>query len=296
MSTTGQTRAEVWTIRRMIKWMSEDFSKRELSSPRLDAELLVAHALSVPRVQLYMDLDRPLQQGELDQIRALVARRRKFEPVAYILGQREFYGRAFAVSPHVLIPRPDTETLVERALAIIDATGVSIVWDICAGSGAIGLSILAERPEVRCVLSDLSEEALAVARANAQSLGVAERAEFLLGDGFGPFEPGQTAGLICVNPPYVSTAQMAELSPDVREHEPQLALLAGDDGLAFYRSFLPALGPWLAAGGAALLECGRGQAENVVALAREAGLREVKIHNDLTGVGRVVELAVTAAR
>ena len=167
-----------WTVRDVIDWSAEDFAARQIDSPRLDAELLVAKALGTDRVGLYLDLDRPLVDGERAAVRALVTRRRTREPVAYILGYRDFFGRRFSVSDAVLIPRPDTETLVERALALIPEEVACRVLDVGTGSGAVGLTLAAERPLVDLTATDVSAAALDVARTNAEALGVGDRVTF----------------------------------------------------------------------------------------------------------------------
>jgi release factor glutamine methyltransferase len=276
--------SETWTVRRMIAWMVADFEKRGNESARLDADLLVALALGLKRIALYLDLDRPLMAGELAQVRALVERRRKREPMAYILGEREFYGRPFKVSPAVLIPRPDTETLVEQALPFCKQT----LLDLCTGSGAVALSLLAEKPELHAVATDLSAEALAQATENAQKLGVIERVTFRQGDLFAVLTADERFDCITVNPPYISTSEIATLAPDVRDYEPRQALDAGDDALSFYRR-ISVDGPrHLNPGGALLVEVGIHQAGSVAQLFRAAGLQNVRTQRDLAGIERVV--------
>lgn len=279
---------EAWTIRRVLAWTAEDFAARGIASARLDAELLVAHALGLGRVQLYMDLDRPLNEAEREAIRALVKRRRAREPVAYIVGEKEFWGRRFRVTPSVLVPRPDTETLVERALAIVPAD--AHVLDLCTGSGIVGITIAAERPGVRATLTDVSEEALVVARANAEALGVADRVETRRGDLFDALEQGVSYELVTANPPYIPEKELATLAPEVREHEPRLALVGGADGLAMYRRIASGLAPFLAPGGVLLVEVGAGQAAQVERLfASEPWVASTARHRDLGGIERVVE-------
>ena len=170
--------AKTWTIRDVLDWASKDFEARGIESARLDAELLVAEALGIERIGLYLDLGRPLLEGERDAIRPLIARRREREPVAYILGRRDFYGRTFHVTSDVLIPRPDTETLVEHALACIPEDEEVEVLDIGTGSGAIAITLASERPTARLTATDVSEGALRVAEQNAERLDVAERIRF----------------------------------------------------------------------------------------------------------------------
>ena len=280
---------ERWTIRRVVRWSADDFAARGIGSPRLDAELLVAHALGVDRVKLYMDLDRPLTADELGAIRALVQRRRRREPVAYVLGTKEFWGRRFAVSPAVLVPRPDTETLVERALALLAPDAVGPVLDLCAGSGCIGVTLAAERPALHVDLADVSETALEVARANAASLGVADRVRAFGGDLFDALGERRGYALVACNPPYIPLDERDALEPDVRDHEPALALFGGADGLDVVRRVLADAPARLAPGASLLLEVGAGQADAVAALVAAAGFEGVAIHVDLGGHGRVVE-------
>ena len=279
---------KAWTIRRVLSWTAEDFAGRGIDTSRLDAELLVAHALGLGRVQLYMDLDRPLTDAEREAIRALVMRRRKREPVAYIVGHKEFWGRSFAVTPAVLVPRPDSETVIERALAVVapDAR----VLDLCTGSGILGITIAAERPGVQVDLTDLSPDALAVARQNAEALGVIDRARLLSGDLFGALGGDERYSLIVSNPPYIPEAEVAGLAADVRDHEPHLALSGGADGFVVHRRIIEAAPRFLSPGGTLLIEVGAGQAPELERLIVAQGWAEhTARHQDLGGIERVVE-------
>ncbi len=277
-----------WTIREVLEWATQDFAARGIESPRLDAELLVAKALNMDRVGLYLDLNRPLVDDERCAIRPLVARRREREPVAYILGHRDFYGRRFKVTPDVLIPRPDTETLVEHALKCIPEDAGCRVLDVGTGSGAIAVTIAAERPLARVTATDISDAALKVASQNAETLAVAsrirfERADLLCGD--------ERYDIIVSNPPYIAQAEIAGLQPEVREHEPLSALEAGEDGLDVVRALLAAGVTATDAGAQMLIEVGIGQAPSVVALASEHSEWEsVAVHLDLNRIERVVHL------
>lgn len=273
-------------MRRVLAWTTADFAQRGIDSPRLDAELLVAEALGVDRVRLYMDLDRPLDDAERAAIRALVARRRQREPVAYILGRREFWSRSFTVGPAVLVPRPDTEALVERALELLPEGTTARALDLCAGSGAIGVTLAAERPSLRVELADVSEDALAIARENATRHGVEVGVH--AGDLFAPVE-GRFA-LVACNPPYVAAHELAELAPDVRAHEPTLALVSGPTGYEIHDRLVAEAGDFLEDGGTLLVEVGEGQAQELARRLREAPWVEaVRVHRDLGGVERVVE-------
>jgi len=278
-----------WTVRSVIAWTQSDFERRGLDAPRLDADLLVAHALGLTRIKLFLDLDRPLIDQELAAIRGLVERRRKHEPIAYILGEREFYGHRFEVTPDVLIPRPDTETLVERALGLLARElPAGPVLDVCTGSGAIAVT-LALGSDRQLVASDISPEALAVAGRNAARLGVTGRVELVRGDMFGALREPSLFACITINPPYIGVDELPTLQPDVRDHEPRLALDAGEDALSFYRRIAVEAPGFLLPRGALLVEVGAGQAAAVRALFEANGFVEVTTHRDLGGIERVVE-------
>ena len=281
--------AEPWTIRRVVKWSSDDFAARGIESSRLDAELLVAHALGIDRVRLYMDLDRPLIDAELTRIRELVTRRRKREPIAYILGAREFYGRSFAVSSAVLVPRPETETLIERALELLadDAAGPAL--DLCTGSGCIAITLAAERASLAVDATDLSDAALTVAAKNAETLGVAERVRFHRGDLFSALPGAREYALIACNPPYVAETDRAALAPEIVQHEPAMAVFGGREGLDVLRRLCAECPRWLAPGGTILIEIGHDQGEVVAGMLRSAGLEGVEIVPDLGGRDRVAQ-------
>jgi release factor glutamine methyltransferase len=278
--------AEPWTARRVVAWIQGDLARRGFSSPRLEADLLVCHALGLRRIALYTDLDRPLVERELSEVRALVERRRAHEPIAYILGEREFYSRPFAVNRDVLIPRPDTETLVDVALAALPA-GSGPVAELCVGSGAVIVTLLCERPELTGVATDISAAALAVAAANAARHGVSERLTLAQGDLFAALPATRFAALV-VNPPYIPSAEIATLDPDVRSFEPMLALDGGGDGLEFYRRLSAEAREHLVPGGTLALEVGHDQAESVAGLLRERGFEDVRSTRDLSGIERVV--------
>jgi release factor glutamine methyltransferase len=278
-----------WTTRSLLAWMARDFAALGVSTARLDAELLIAHVLEIDRVRMYMDLDRPLAAEELSAVRALVVRRRQREPVAYIVGHREFYRREFEVSAAVLVPRPDTECLIERALALLPTEGERDVLDLCTGSGAIAVTLAAERSGAHVTATDLSGAALEVAARNAHKHAVAERVALRQGDLFAALEPGLRFDLIAANPPYVRSVELPGLAPELR-HEPELALVAGADGLDVLRRLCAETAAWLKPGGVLLFEVGAGQATEVAQLlAAESGLSDVQVHRDFGGVERVVE-------
>lgn len=270
--------------------MTEDFRARGIGSARLDAELLVGFALSLDRVALYLDLDRPLKEAELTRIRDLVARRRKREPVAYIVGHREFYGRRFATTSAVLIPRPDTETLIERALALVGVDGEARTLDLCTGSGCIGITLAAERPRMRVDMTDLSKDALQIAKQNAETNDVVDGIAFYEGDLFAALPEPTTYRLITANPPYIPTEDDEKLEADILDHEPHMALFGGTDGLDVVRRIVTEAPSWLAEEGTLLMEIGAGQSDDVVALCRASRrYRDIAVHKDLGSIERVIE-------
>jgi len=280
--------SRTWTIREVLEWATQDFAGRGIESPRLDAELLVAKALETDRVGLYLDLDRPLLDQERSAIRPLVARRREREPVAYILGHRDFYGRRFKVTPDVLIPRPDTETLVDHALECIPENAACRVLDVGTGSGAIAATIAAERPLAQVTATDTSGAALKVASENAEELEVASRIRFERAD---LLSGAEQYDVIVSNPPYIAQSEMAGLQAEVREHEPAAALEAGADGLDVVRALLTAAMPATAPGAQMLIEIGAGQAACVVDLAAEhTAWESVAVYPDFNRIERVVHL------
>jgi release factor glutamine methyltransferase len=262
------------------------------ASPRLDAELLAARALDIGRLDIYLQFDRPLEEHQLEAIRALVRRRAGGEPIAHITGEREFYGRGFAVTPEVLIPRPETETLVTLALAeararATDGEGLRLL-DVGTGSGCIAVTLALELPGARLVASDVSAAALEVARQNAARHGVVGRIELLLGSWCAPVA-GRCFDLVVANPPYIPSEELAGLAPDVRDHEPGQALDGGADGMTAYRGLLPSVAPILAPGGWVGLEIDIRGADRVTALGIQAlGPVRAQTHPDLSGRPRVV--------
>ncbi len=269
------------TVRAVLSRAAAALSETS-DSARLDAELLMAEALGVSReAMLLMRLDDPVPAG----FEALLARRQAHEPVAYILGRRDFWTIELAVAPGVLIPRPDSETLIEAAVGHFGRAGPAMVLDLGVGSGALLLAALAEWPGARGLGIDRSEQAAAIARANAEQLGLADRAEIRLGDwGAGI---GDRFDLILCNPPYVES--VAELAPDVSRFEPASALYAGPDGLDDYRLLAPQIGRLLAPGGLAAVEIGADQADSVLALFAAHGLTG-QVRRDLAGRDRAVIL------
>lgn len=268
----------------MLRWATEFFDSKGIDNPRLDAELLLAYLLGLDRVGLYMNYDRPLSTGELDQLRPLVKRRGQREPLQYLLGSTEFWSLDFKVTPAVLIPRSDTEILVEEALSKAKESG--LLLDVGTGSGAIVVSLAKELPAWRCEAIDISAEALAVARTNIDNNQVAGQIELFQADL--NRLPDKKYNLIVSNPPYIAAEEWDTLMPEVRDHEPQTALIAAAQGLACYQSLVAQAQKHLQPGGWLLVEIGYQQAEAVESLFAEAGLDDIYLRRDYAGQPRVV--------
>ena len=296
---------EQWTIGRLLETAGRYLREKGSTSARLDAELLLAETLGLERIQLYTQYDRPLSAAEVAAYRALVARRATHEPVAYILGRAYFRHLTLEVDPAVLIPRPETEELVEAALRLLRrrppwgqdvAAGAAgghrespspLIADVGTGSGAIALS-LAQEAGVSVLAIDTSAAALAVAARNAKALGLEGALELVQADLLSGVADG-SLHLVVSNPPYVASDEMATLAPDVGLFEPVAALEAGPEGLDVIGRLLPEAARALRPGGSVLLEVGYRQAAAVEKLARDAGFAVVSVHNDLSGKGRIVE-------
>lgn len=279
---------EVWTIQRILSWTKDFFAQRGIDNPRLDAELLLAAALGCERIRLYTDFDKPLGESERTTFRAYVKRRASYEPVAYILGQREFFSRSFEVSPAVLIPRPETEHLVEAVLEWWEEREEPPrILDIGTGSGNLAITLACEL-QAQVVATDVSADALAVAAKNARTHGVADQIEFRQGDLFAPVGQ-ETFDIIVSNPPYVETTERAALMPDVREWEPDGALFAGKDGLGVLAPLCTQVHGHLREPGLFVVEFGHTQAEAVGAyLSGHGPWAEVKTLKDLQGHQRAI--------
>lgn len=275
-----QSLVTLWTsVRRRLEAAGID-------TPVIDARLLLEAGAGVSRLDIITDPRRELSDEQVAGVEALTTRREAREPIAYILGRKHFWTFELAVSPAVLTPRPETETLVQAALALLPDAAARVL-DLGVGSGAILLAILSERTSATGLGVDVSEAALAVAEANARALGLQQRSEWRLGDW--ATNIGETFDLVVSNPPYIRSADIAALAPEVRAFEPKLALDGGSDGLSAYRTIAAELPRLLKPGGAFALEVGQGQAEAVEALAVGAGLLLEPSRSDLGGVVRVVQ-------
>lgn len=270
------------TIGEVLRRSTQHLGAKGSQTPRLDAERLLAHALGITRIELYTQLDRPLTPGELDAARALVARRARREPLQYVLGAWGFRRLTLAVDPRALIPRPETETLVERALALIAPLESPLVLDVGTGSGAVALAIADEHRGARVTSVDVSRDALALAAENADRTGL--HVELRWHDLFDGLPPGPW-DIVVSNPPYVDRDDLPSLQPEVRDWEPHVALV-GDGAIDAIVRGAPAV---LSEEGWLALEVGDGQADEVAASMTKLGYGQVRITADLTQRPRVVE-------
>lgn len=278
---TGET---IWTAGLVLGWAASDFRERGVPTPRLEAEILLAHVLGCRRLDLYTDHDRPLDPGELTAYREAITRRRQGEPAAYVTGVKEFWSLELEVSRDVLVPRPETEILVQ---ACLERVSIGPLLDLGTGSGCVALAIASERPELQVHAADISPRACALARRNAERLGLGQRIEVVEGDLYEAVPAGARYEAIVTNPPYVADGELADLAPEVRS-EPRLALAGGTDGLDVIRRILRSAPDHLLPGGWLLTELDPRQAGSV---ARELGPHALGVEGeivcDLAGRDRV---------
>ena len=282
------------SVRQAVLWGVRVLGQHGCDSPRLDAELLLAHAMGLTRARLLAQFDRELSPAELARYRQLIERRRAHEPVAYIVGHQEFYGLDFYVDRRVLIPRPETELLVERAIKLAGEVGDRgyglyplTLADVGTGSGAIAVSLAVHLPQATIYALDSSAEALEVAARNVRRHGIEGRVHLLRGDLLSPLP--EPVDLIVANLPYVSEAELAELPPQIRRYEPLSALDGGPDGLRHIRRLLAQAGGYLRPQGAILLEIGATQGAEVIELARRYfPMASIEVVKDYAGLDRVV--------
>jgi release factor glutamine methyltransferase len=308
-----------WTILKLLDWTSAYFTEHAVPNPRLDAELLLSDVLALKRIDLYLNFEKPVAPTDLARFKTYVQRRARREPLQYIVGHTDFFGRRFAVTPDVLIPRPETEQLVARALEWLDAhPQATRVLDFGTGSGCIAITLACERPQLHVTAMDVSEKAIKVASQNAASLGVSlvqvtggtERgphfrqqpspvihlsSESNAGDAdkWGASVTGPVTchyyNLIISNPPYIPSKEIPGLQPEISQYEPHLALDGGDDGLAFYRQLLSDAAIQLRSGGALVLEIGDDQGDAILNIATAIGKWQTpKRYNDLSGIERIM--------
>jgi release factor glutamine methyltransferase len=290
-----QTR--VWTIRELMKSAIEHFQRKGFEEARLNVELLLAHALEIQRIQLYLHFDKPLTQEELKKFRILYERRLKHEPVQYIIGTASFMGLKFSVDPRVLIPRPETETLVEQAMLFCQKFTVEQpihILEIGTGSGNIAISIAKFIKHANVTTIDISREALIVAENNARHHSVESKIQFACTDIFNRQEKllKSQYDLLISNPPYVPKDEWEQLQKEIRDYEPPYAVTDGKDGYNFYHRIANIIPEILNPNGGVILEVGFGQSEKVVKVLKRAGIGQLQIIRDLQGIPRVVSGAL----
>lgn len=259
MTPSTRTETTTWTVGALLQWTQQFLTEKGVESPRLEAQILLAHVLGCERTHLYTRFDWEPGDEQRQGFRQLIQRRAAGTPVAYLVGVKDFYLLPFEVTPDVLIPRPSTESLVAAALDRLKPMAEPRVLDLCTGSGCVAVSIAHRNPNAKVTAVDLSSPALAVARRNAERHGVTTRVEFVEGDLYAPLAAGAKFDMIVSNPPYVSTGDWERLSPDVRDHEPRLALDGGVNGLAVIDRLIALAPERLNARGWLIFEIGVGQ-------------------------------------
>ncbi len=285
---------ELWTILKLIQWTTQYFDRKGIAQPRTDAEVLLAHVLKTERIQLYLHFDQPLQPRELNAYREAVRRRGAHEPVQYITGHQEFWSLELEVTPAVLIPRPETEILVEKTLLFLDqrSTPAPCILELGTGSGAVSVALAHELPALRVMATDISLAALQVARRNAQRHGVADRIRFAAMNLYGALSHERTAfDAIVSNPPYIASSDLSGLAPEIRHCEPATALDGGSEGLAVIRRIVEHGHRFLRPSGSLLIEIGLGQAGILQEeLASNRCYHRTEIYTDYAGIQRVLQL------
>lgn len=286
------------TVLEVIQRSAEFLAKKGVESPRLQVELLLAHVLQLPRLQLYLNFERQLSEKELDSLRELVQRRGRREPLQHLAGSVNFCGLEIEVTRDALIPRPETECLAERAWNHLGKRPVPTegggssthprVLDVGTGTGCLVLAVAAHAPQAEYVAIDLSASALALARRNAERLGLSSRGRFIQSDGFLGLSKEPRFDLILSNPPYVPTDEIETLEPEVRLHDPRMALDGGQDGLLFYRLLATEAPAFLQPDGLLMAEFGAGQAAAIQDILAREGWRTLEIGRDLSHIERFV--------
>ncbi|MBN2454998.1 MAG: peptide chain release factor N(5)-glutamine methyltransferase [Sedimentisphaerales bacterium] len=282
-----------WTIQKLLNWITGYFTDKAIDSPRLSAELLLAFVLQMKRIELYTNFDKPVAKEQLNHLHDLVKRAGENEPVAYLTGRAKFYSLELDITPDCMIPRPETELLVEHAIEILRArTGNQFVCDLCTGCGCIAIAIARNYPNADIIATDISDAALSFAVKNVEKHQLKDRIKLLSGDLFEPITPQLEAhqfDLITCNPPYVSEIEFEKLEKNVRDYEPATALLAGADGLDIHRKISQQVCSYLKADGILILEIGYEQGQAVRDLLEQAGcFRQISIKKDIQKHNRVI--------
>jgi len=281
-----------WTIQKLLNWIVDYFTQKEIDSPRLSAEMLLSFVLGMKRIELYMYFDRQVEPDKLAELRSLTKRCGTNEPLAYLIGKTEFYSLEILLSPDCLIPRPETELLAERAIEFLRArNSEQYVCDLCTGSGCVAIAIAKNFKPAKIIATDISDAALNIAAKNVELHNLHDRIELLCGDLFEPIISGLDVtefDLIVCNPPYVSTAEYESLDSNVKDYEPKLALHAGPEGLDVYKRIIEKAGEHLKPNGALMMEIGYNQAEPIRNLLKKTGyFSEIKIEKDTAKNDRI---------
>jgi release factor glutamine methyltransferase len=274
-----------WTIQKLLNWTADYFTEKGIDCPRLSAELLLSHVLETRRIELYTQFDKPVEKQQLDTLHELVRRAAEYEPIAYLTGKTEFYSLELFITRDCLIPRPETELLVARAIEFLrSATGQQSVCDLCTGSGCIAAAIAKNVPNAAITATDISDAALEIAARNIEKHGLSSRVKLLCGDLFDPVIPELDTGkfdLIVCNPPYVSSSEFEKLDRNVKDYEPKAALSGGMNGLDIYCRIVEKAEKFLKPDGAIMLEIGYRQGQAVREILEQAGyLTDIKIEKD----------------
>jgi release factor glutamine methyltransferase len=282
-----------WTIQKLLNWVTEYLTSKDIDLPRLSAELLLSHVLGLKRIELYTQFERIVTGQQLDLLHGLVQRAGQNEPIAYLVGKTEFYSLELNVTPACMIPRPETELLVERAIEFLRTrSDRQFVCDLCTGSGCIAVAIARNYPDCQIIATDICDAALSVAAKNIEKHRLKERIRLLCGDLFDPIMPQldvEKFDLIVCNPPYISAAEFEKLDNNVKDYEPKLSLFAGDDGLDIYRRIIERVEQFLKPDAVLMLEIGYNQGQAVRGLFEQAGcFGEITIEKDFHGNGRIV--------
>lgn len=286
---------KTWTILRLLNWTSQYFSENSIENPRLDAEVLLAHSLKTGRLSLYLNYDKPIHKDELREYKKLIKRRIRREPLQYITGYQEFWSLNLKVTKGVLIPRPETEILVEEALKTFPQNEsfdkIINILELGTGSGAVAIALAKELQRGSIVATDISDIAIKTARENAKVHGLEEHITFLKGSLFQPVMKRVGAfNLVISNPPYIPTEDFRDIQPEVRDFELRITLNGGKEGLKFYRQILSQAGSYLVKNGWLILEVGKGQAKKVAKIIESTGeFNPASIVKDFSGIERVVK-------
>jgi len=289
-----------WTIQKLLNWITEHLTEKRIDSPRLSAELLLSHVVGLKRIELYTQFDKLVSQQQLDRLHDLVKRAGQYEPIAYLTGKTEFYSLRLNVTPDCMIPRPETELLVERAIEFLRRkTGKQFVCDLCTGCGCIAIAIARNYPDADIIATDISDAALNIATQNIEKHQLKDRIKLLCGDLFDPIMPQLDVNkfdLIVCNPPYTTAAEFEALDRNVKAFEPRIALYAGEDGLDVYRRIIEKVDQFLKPDAALMLEIGYTQGQAVRELLEQVGcFSNIRIEKDYHNNERIVTATKTSS-